>query len=292
MRRIINLIFAIESTYNRLHDCRRLGTVKVSQQFLPAQHVKCMVLSVFILFAFASTHVFAAANDSSSNEASSGLISAILGVLVPTLLVIGIGGGIYAWLRRNKASFSRFFPRQKPFTNWSVSRSTSTPSFPSPVVARRADQPSRSEGATEQSVSAEAETLESIALKDLEQVLPLREAGHIHEYYESIAVIIKRYVGEKYQIKTLEATTGQILSALPDDLTDSVADHVGEILRTCDMIHFSRHRPSRSELNGIYQTAKEFVERQVVPIAPETDDSEEDVDENSETHEYYRRMMS
>ncbi len=104
-------------------------------------------------------------------------------------------------------------------------------------------------------------TLESTALKELEQTLRLREDGHIPQYYESIAMTTKRYISEKHQIKIVD--TGQILESLPHDLTDSVADHVGEILRTCDMIQFSRHRPSRSELNRIYHTAKEFFESQI-----------------------------
>lgn len=116
-------------------------------------------------------------------------------------------------------------------------------------------------------------TLEGAALNALEQALRLRNEGHIPQYYESIAMITKRYISEKYQIKIVD--TGQILACLPHELTDSVADHVGEILRTCDMVQFARHRPSRSELNRIHQTAMELFESQdaVSPAKAESHDA-------------------
>jgi hypothetical protein len=140
----------------------------------------------------------------------------------------------------------------------------------------------------------DAYTLESIALTELDEVQSLRESNRIHEYYEAIAIIIKQYVGEKYQIKSLDATTGQILSALPNGLTDSVTDHVGEILRSCDMVHFSRHRTSRSEQNRIYQTAREFFENQITAAPAETDEFEVEAepDENSEIYKHYGRRDS
>ena len=167
----------------------------------------------------------------------------------------------------------------------------SSPSSPSSVPSRRPSQARRPQRTVEQPTrpEPEANTLESISLNDLEQVLSLREGGRIQEYYGSIAMIIKRYVGEKYQIKILDATTGQILSALPDDLTDTVVDHVGEILRMCDMIHFSRYRPSRSELDRIYQTAKEFVENHITVTAVEAADVEDEAEENDEIYGRYEQ---
>ena len=78
----------------------------------------------------------------------------------------------------------------------------------------------------------------------------------------------------------------KILSALPNGLTDSVTDHVGEILRSCDMIQFSKHRPSRSDQDRIYQTAREFLESQIVTAPIEADD---EADENDGIDKHYRR---
>ena len=251
-------------------------------------------VSICVQFAL-STHLLAASNDFNSNSGNPGIFGAILGVVVPALLVIAIGGIIYVWLRKKKPSLTDLFPKRRILKNWDISPPTYTSSAPSPMSPRDTVHPDRPDPLTEQDRQLERDeyTLESSALTDLEQVLSLRESNHIHEYYEAIAIIIKQYVGEKYQIKSLDATTGQILSTLPNSLTDSVTDHVGEILLSCDMVQFSRHRPSRSELDRIYQTAREFLESQIVvaPIETEEFETEDEADENSEIYKHYRRRL-
>ena len=252
-------------------------------------------LSICTQFALGTAHLFAASDDFSNNSGNPGIFGAILGVVVPTLLVIAIGGCIYVWLRRNKSSLIDLFPRRQTPKNWEISPPTYTTSAPSPTSRRDTIHRDRYDPLTEPDRQLERDkySLESIALADLEGVLSLRESNRIQEYYEAIAIIIKQYVGEKYQIKSLDATTGQILSTLPNGLTDSVTDHVGEILLSCDMVQFSRHRPSRSELDRIYQTAQEFLESQIVgmPIETEEFEAEEELDENSEIYKHYRRRL-
>ena len=227
--------------------------------------VNTISVSICVQFALGTAHLFAASDDFNSNSGNPGIFGAILGVVVPALLVIAIGGCIYVWLRRNKSSLTGLFPRRKTPKNWDISPPTYISSSPYPMSPRGTVPPDRPDPLVEPDRQLERDeySLESIALADLEGVLSWRESNRIQEYYEAIAIIIKQYVGEKYQIKSIDATTGQILSALPDGLTDSVTDHVGEILLSCDMVQFSRHRPSRSELNRIYQTAREFLESQI-----------------------------
>ncbi len=226
------------------------------------QIINSTSVSICVQFAL-GTHLFAASND--LNSGNPGIFGAILGVVVPALLVIGIGCGIYVWLRRNNPSLTDLFPRRRTHKNWDISSSTHTspPLFSMPTRGTgRIDRPDLL-AESDSPLDQEEYTLEAIALADLERALSLRESNRVQEYYEAIAIIIRQYVGEKYQIKSLEATTGQILSALPNGLTDSVTDHVGEILLSCDMVQFSRHRPSRSELDRIHQTAREFLESQI-----------------------------
>ena len=248
-------------------------------------------VSIYVQFAFGTAHLFAASDDLNSNSGNPGIFGAILGVVVPALVIIAIGGGIYVWLRRNKPSLTSLFPRQQTPKNWDISSPTYTASAPSHMSPRDTAPPDNLDPLTEPDRQLESDeyTLESIALADLEGVLSLRESNRVQEYYEAIAIIIKQYIGEKYQIKSLDATTGQILSALPNGLTDSVTDHVGEILLSCDMVQFSRHRPSRSELTRIYQTAREFLESQIFVAPVETDEYEED--EYGETYQDYRRRL-
>ena len=252
-------------------------------------------VSICVQFALGTAHLFAASDDFNSDSGTPGIFGAILGVVVPALLVIAIGGGIYFWLRRNKPALTDLFPRRRTPKNWNVSSPTYTSSSPFPMSPRDTAHPDDLDPLTEPDRQLERDeyTLESIALADLEGVLSLRESNRIREYYEAIAIIIKQYVGEKYQIKSLDATTGQILSALPNGLTDSITDHVGEILRSCDMIQFSRHRPSRSELDRIYQTAREFLESQIVGTSIEANEfeTEEEVDEDNEIYRHYRRTL-
>ena len=248
---------------------------------------------ICVQFALGTAHLFAASNDLNSNSGNPGIFGAILGVVVPALLVIVIGGGIYVWLRRNKPSLTNLFPRRRTLKSWDISPPTYTSSSPSSMSPRGTVHRDNSDPLTEpdRQLVRDAYTLESIALTELDEVQSLRESNRIHEYYEAIAIIIKQYVGEKYQIKSLDATTGQILSALPDGLTDSVTDHVGEILRSCDMIQFSKHRPSRSDQDRIYQTTREFLESQIVAAPIETDEFEadEEADEDNEIYKHYRR---
>lgn len=238
--------------------------------------INSISVSICVQFALGTAHLFAASNDLNNNSGNPGIFGAILGVVVPALLVIFIGGSIYVWLRRNKSSLTGLFPRRQTPKNWDISPPTYTASAPSSVEHRRIPRPNRPDPLTEPDRQLERDeyTLESIALADLEGVLFLRESNRIREYYEAISIIIKQYVGEKYQIKSLDTTTGQILSALPNGLTDSVTDHVGEILLSCDMVQFSRHRPSRSEPDRIYQTAREFLESQIVGAPIEADEFE------------------
>ncbi|MCE2394222.1 hypothetical protein J4G02_06465 [Candidatus Poribacteria bacterium] len=252
-------------------------------------------VSICVQFALGNAHLFAASDDFNSDSGTPGIFGAILGVVVPALIVIAIGGGIYVWLRRKKTSLTDLFPRRRTHTNWDISSSTHTSPPLSSMPPRGTGRIDRFDPLTEPDNPLDQEefTLESIAFAELERALVLRESNRIQEYYEAIAIIIKQYVGEKYQTKSLDATTGQILSALPNGLTDSVTDHVGEILLSCDMVQFSRHRPSRSELDRIYQTAREFLESQIVGTSIEADEVEveEEVDEDNEMYRHYRRRL-
>ena len=59
------------------------------------------------------------------------------------------------------------------------------------------------------------------------------------------------------------------------------------------MIQFSKHRPSRSDQDRIYQTAREFLESQIVvaPIEADGFEAEEEAEEDSEIYKHYRRRL-
>ena len=221
---------------------------------------------ILFFFVLGSRTLFAAETNLNGNQSDffHDFINLIAWVVIPTIIISGICLAIYGWLRRNRSAFARLFRRRVDVQNPNPNPSPYPSTLHTPEPPIRV--PSRPEVHREQvtPTNHQLETLESISLNDLEQIRSLREERRIREYYDAIAMIVKRYISEKYQIKVLDATTGEILQSLP--------------LRTCDMIQFSRHRPSRSEIDGIYQTAKEFFENQIVVPTPETD-ADEDADE-------------
>ena len=223
------------------------------------RNVKLILMASLPLFLLVSSGFSQGVTLGENQTSFFDLIITVVSIIIPALLVAGVVLGIYAWLRRNRMNLPRLL-RDDESTDHSEMLHDRIPLLTPRTNANRSE-----DKGTEQLIPLEPKTdtltLESTALKELEQTLRLREDGHIPQYYESIAMTTKRYISEKHQIKIVD--TGKILESLPHDLTDSVADHVGEILRTCDMIQFSRHRPSRSELNRIYHTAKEFFESQI-----------------------------
>lgn len=150
----------------------------------------------------------------------------ILGVLLPTLILVTVAIVVYGRIRRSN---------RKPET---------------PRPAARAPQPRR------------GDTPEARALEALDFALYNRAEPTIREYYASIACLILQYLSDKYQIKVHEATTTQILADVADALPANQIDYVGEILHTCDMVQFTPHHPTRSEQDDIYETARDFLEGQ------------------------------
>ena len=239
-------------------------------------------LSLLIVLASGSAELFAQATSPATH--SSGLFSAIVWVVVWMVVFAAIGAGIYAWFGKRRSKFTRSlrhaFRDSIPSGVPSIPRRSVT--TPRSVAARPEPQQERAT-----SLDIQQDTPEALSLRELKQAASLRSSDEIYEYYDEISAIVKRYVEQKYHIKTLDATTGEILGSLPHDLTDPALDHVGEILRTCDMIHLSRHRPSQSDLDNIYRTTEEFFESQIKQ--PESEDESED--DLAELTKHYRRMV-
>lgn len=150
----------------------------------------------------------------------------ILGVLLPTFILVTVAIVVYGRIRRSNRKLE------------------------TPRPAARAPQPRR------------GDTPEARALETLDFALYNRAEPTIREYYASIACLILQYLSDKYQIKVHEATTTQILADVADALPANQIDYVGEILHTCDMVQFTPHHPTRSEQDDIYETARDFLEGQ------------------------------
>ena len=224
------------------------------------------------------------AQETDPDARSTGLLSAIVWVVVWMAVFAAIGLGVYSWIGKRRNRLSHGIRRMPRFN------------LPSgvPTNPRRSAAPPQSSRPETDGVqlipsAPQGDTPEALSLRELNQIASHHSHKEFHEYYNGISSIVKRYVEQKYGVKTLDATTGEILGSLPHDLTSSVADHVGEILRTCDMIHLSGHRPNRSDLRDIYRTTKEFFERQM-GVSSDRNNSD-DEDNLEELTKHYRRMV-
>ena len=232
--------------------------------------------TIFLIFAIVTISI--AADNSSIPKDSSDWIGVIFWVIIPSLILLFLCAKIYAWWKqkRRKDGESRVEHGL---------RATST--------SRRHERNLSIEELWEADESAN--TLEEISLNALANATHLREANKIREYYTAISSIIKRYVGVKFDIKVANSTTGEILKNLPQNLTESTIDHVGEILRICDLVEFARYRSSNADLDHIYQLASEFIETQIETAEPEDSEITESEDsapnELDEIYEQIRKLQ-
>ncbi len=232
--------------------------------------IACAIIATTFLFSFPS--------HAASSSIVPDLITALQFIFLPSLILVCMGIALFIRWKKRKAR--RAFLTEE--------------NLEEPLMS----QESQSETPQEEDEEVEddepdIQTLEAMTLRELRQAQRFRNAGRIAEYYTAISLAIKKYVGERYNIKAIDASTSQILENLPNGLTDTIFDQVGEILRTCDMISLRRHRPSRGELDRVYEVAMEFLQSQVELFAEEYDDEEEEFDENlDDIREMLRRYLS
>ena len=190
-------------------------------------------------------------------EKSSDLTWALIGVLLPSLLLICIVGGVYFWVKRRKTSLVKTLKKTDGKENPDVTMLSDPFSYNCKTASIY---PYYSQDTQE----TRLKRLEESALEDLEQIFRLNiNDKELQKSYALIANLVKDYISEKYGIKMKQLTTTQILESLPNSSTDLVVDHVGEILRGCDMVEFSHYRLLRANLMEIYVSTKEFLEKQL-----------------------------
>lgn len=102
----------------------------------------------------------------------------------------------------------------------------------------------------------------------------LWQKGEVKQYQSRLTQIIREYVGKRYNILALEATTFDIIQNVKDRLTSEQATKLREILEIADLVKFAKAKPPLEINQRFMDDAVQFVrETKFVPILtrdPET----------------------
>lgn len=219
------------------------------------------IIQYTILLIVAVANISVAEDNSLPQDNSSDWLGVIIGVVLPSLILIVLAAVVYIKLKKKREQDGKQ-------TRKNGLRVTSS--------SRRNERDLSMSVEKLWEIDESATSLEKVALSVLQNATRLCEADKMQEYYAAISSIIKRYVAAKFGVKVVGATTGEILENLPQNL----ADHAGEILRICDLVEFSHYKPSQKDVEDIYQLTAEFIENQL-----EDSGSGDDEPENSDTNE-------
>jgi hypothetical protein len=111
-----------------------------------------------------------------------------------------------------------------------------------------------------------------IALAELEKlrIRKLWQGGKIKEYHSELTGIIRRYMEDRFRIKALESTTGEIMEDLrrTGEIRDSEMERIGRILVLADFVKFAKAQPLPAENEQCLEEAIGFVKETVIITEP------------------------
>jgi len=111
-----------------------------------------------------------------------------------------------------------------------------------------------------------------IALEEIEAASKQFAAGgEVKDYYVRISDAIRRYIERVFSLKAPEMTTQEFLISLGAPGTDMVqggssklqAAHkelLATFMEACDLVKFAKYKPARNDIEGVFNTAKKFIE--------------------------------
>jgi hypothetical protein len=116
------------------------------------------------------------------------------------------------------------------------------------------------------------------AYLDLERIAArgLVKKGLIKEYYTELSEVIRRYIGGRYGIMTMELTTTELLASMREAGLDREEGRAfRQFLARCDLVKFAKHIPPPDEMEGEIGRARSLVDAtKVVEPAPEREPAE------------------
>lgn len=82
----------------------------------------------------------------------------------------------------------------------------------------------------------------------------LVESGYVKEFYLELSEILKRYLGSKLEIVSLERTTEEFIGDLKNAAIPwEEYEHIREFLMDCDLVKFAKYKPSADEIRRIVE---------------------------------------
>ncbi len=128
-----------------------------------------------------------------------------------------------------------------------------------------------------------------IALRDLDKLKEekLWQNDKVKLYYTRLADIVRTYLWHRYDIKTLERTTDEILNSLSNTgFTDNeLFTKLEQILKTADLVKFARMKPLPEENDKNLEDAYEFVNQTKLVQVHEGEKDKDKEQDNSNQNE-------
>lgn len=110
-----------------------------------------------------------------------------------------------------------------------------------------------------------------IALAELERIASLRlpEQGEMKTYYTLVADAVRRYVGARFDVETMDRTTHEVLAELARRRI--AVDGLASLLGESDLVKFAKLRPEAATASRALESARAIVitttPRDVAPVA-------------------------
>lgn len=99
----------------------------------------------------------------------------------------------------------------------------------------------------------------------------LVEDGRVKEFYYRLSEIVRTYIELRFGLMAPERTTEEFLAemgvthALPGEYQPALRD----FLEACDMVKYARYQPGVAEIEQVFNTARDFVDRTKSPAMPQ-----------------------
>jgi large-conductance mechanosensitive channel len=128
-----------------------------------------------------------------------------------------------------------------------------------------------------------------IALRELDKLKEekLWQNDQVKLYYTRLADILRTYLWHRYDIKTLERTTDEILGSLKNTgfSDDELFDKLENVLRTADLVKFARMHPMPEENDTNLTHAYEFVNQTKWVQELQSEERQEEESDNLNSNE-------